>query len=160
MFLNSLVTIKLPNPPPKIITLPNPNNPQRPLSLGKALQIRSQLTLNNNDYNHWAWKAINLGPVGLTDDEVAEFLQIVNGATFAVVEVNHRSQGQQFTPSFYFMYLANSLSTDFESIFKNQINSMTKDSSAAIAGIDGFNAKDTDMGVNGQEHWWPSRSIS
>jgi len=73
-------------------------------------------------------------------------LQIVNGATFAVVEVHHRSQGQQLARSLYFMYLANRLSTDFESIFRNQINSMTKDSSAAIAGIDGFNVKDEDVG--------------
>jgi hypothetical protein len=49
------------------------------------------------------------------------------------------------------MYLANRLSTDFESIFMNQINSMTKASSAAIAGIDGFNVKDADVGVNRQD---------
>jgi hypothetical protein len=152
MFLNDLVAIKLPNPPPQIITIPNPNNPQRPLSIGKALQIRSQLSLNNNDYNSWAWKAINVGPIGLTDWEVAEFLQIVNGATFAVVEVHHRSQGKQSGTYFYFMYLANSLSTDFKSIFRNQNNSTAKDSSATIDGINGFNVKDTGMGANGQDN--------
>ncbi|MDQ6864376.1 MAG: hypothetical protein M3044_11185 [Thermoproteota archaeon] len=135
MFLNDLVDIKLPNPLPQIITIPNPNNPQRPLSLGKALQIRTQLSLNNNDYNSWTWKIINIGPVGLTDWEVAEFLQIVNGATFAVVEVHHRSQGQRSATSLYFMYLANSLSTDFKSIFRNQNNSTAKDSSATITGV-------------------------
>ncbi len=90
-------------------------------------------------------------PIGLKDWEVAEFLRIVNGATFALVEVYHRSQGQQSATFFYFMYLANSLSTNFESIFTNQINSAAKDSSAAIAGIDNSKVKDTDMGVDGQD---------
>ncbi|MDQ6668254.1 MAG: hypothetical protein M3Y53_08530, partial [Thermoproteota archaeon] len=150
MFLNVLVAIKLPNPPPQIITIPNPRNPQRPLALGKALQVHSQLGLDNNDYNIWVWKAINLGLIGLTDEEVAEFLQIVNGPTFAVVEVHNRSRGQQFSSAFYFMYLANSLSIDFESIVRNQINSVTKASSATLAGIDGSKFQDSDMGGTGQ----------
>src|SRR5690349_16623839 len=99
MFSNYLVVLKLPNPPTKIITIPNPHNPQRPLSLTKALQIHSQITLNNNDYNYWAWKAINIGQIGLTDWEVAEFLQIVSGATFAEVEVYHRSQEKKSATS-------------------------------------------------------------
>jgi hypothetical protein len=152
MFLNDLVAIKLSNPPPQIITIPNPNNPQRPLSIGKTLQIRSELNLNNNDYNSWAWKAVNLGPIGLKDWEVAEFLQIVNGATFAVMEVHHRSQAQQSATSFYFMYLANSLSTDFESLFRNQNNSTAKDSWATLDGINGFNVNDAGMGANGQDN--------
>jgi hypothetical protein len=148
IFLGHLVARKITNPPPEIIKLPNPNDPQKPLSLIKALQIRTRLSLNNNDHNHWAWMAINIGTISLTDKEVAEFLQIVNGATFAVVEI-HRG-GQELVPSFYFMYLANSLSLHFESILRNQINSTAKDSSETIAGINGgLNIKGIHTGVYG-----------
>ncbi len=150
IFLGHLVARKITNPPPEIIKLPNPNDPQKPLSLVKALQIRTRLSLNNYDHNHWAWKAINIGTISLTDKEVAEFLQIVNGATFAVVEVHRGSQGQKLAPSFYIMYLANSL--DFESILRNQINSTTKDSLETIAGIDGgLNIKGIHTGVHRQD---------
>jgi hypothetical protein len=76
----------------------------------------------------------------------------VNGATFAVIEVHHRSRGQQSATDFYFMYLAIHLSTDFESIFRNQIDSKAKDSSTTIAGINGLSVKAT---YKGASFFWP-----
>jgi hypothetical protein len=130
-FLNALVAIKLSDPPPQIITIPNPTNPRKPIHLGKHLQMERQLSLSINDYSSWAWRVISVGMTNLEDEEVPKFLQIADGATFAVVEVRNGLQGEQLARSFYFMYLANE-STDFEALLRNRISSMREDTIPSI----------------------------
>jgi hypothetical protein len=111
-----LIAIPLSNPPEKenIIKLNNPENPQVPLTFSnfREKHLRLDLDKEENDSKtingntgrarHWAERAMTDTENELSDEELLEFLQLINTATFAFFTIKREGLYH-----YYFMTLSN-----------------------------------------------------
>jgi len=127
-----LVAIGLPgispvtSPPPIAcdqIKVPNPRNPKTSITFQRSNEQHSELNcdLSRSKSNHWSARVIRQGLTSLTENELQEFLNIVQKATFGIFKIyvdkktydyddNHDKllSGQEIpqgTVHSYFMYL-------------------------------------------------------
>jgi hypothetical protein len=110
-----LMAIPLSNPPEKenIIKLNNPENPQVPLAFSNFREKHVRLDLDQEEkdsktYNanigrarHWAERAMTDTENELSDEELLEFLQLINTATFAFFTIKREGSYH-----YYFMTLS------------------------------------------------------
>jgi hypothetical protein len=105
----SLIAIKIPHksknesniadnsdniePEQQNIKIPNPKNPKQQITFQypKEKHVNLSLTSNENSKNHWAARAINNGRTILTNDEMEDFLKMVQTSTFAIFKIRMSS---------------------------------------------------------------------
>lgn len=109
-----LIAIPLSNPPEKenIIKLNNPENPQVPLTFSNFREKHLRLDLDKEENKaingnlgrarHWAERAMTDTENELSDEELLEFLQLINTATFAFFTIKREGSYH-----YYFMTLSN-----------------------------------------------------
>ena len=111
-----LMAIPLSNPPEKenIIKLNNPDNPQVPLAFSNFREKHVKLDLDQEEKDsktinanigrarHWAERAMTDTENELSDEELLEFLQLINTATFAFFTIKREGSYH-----YYFMTSSN-----------------------------------------------------
>jgi hypothetical protein len=109
----SLVAIELPknnnndNTPEEIIKIKNPKRKQQLITFQYSKELHIDITLTNENQNHWAIRTIKDGQTTLADGELTDFIRRVKDRTFAVVKLHmplsNSSSEQQECIRLYFM---------------------------------------------------------
>jgi hypothetical protein len=86
----------------ELIKIQNTKNPKQQIifeySKEKHIQINN-LTSNESSKNHWAARAIKDGNTNLTNDEMEDFLKMVQTSTFAIFKIRMPSTAASTTSS-------------------------------------------------------------
>jgi hypothetical protein len=108
----SLVAIELSknkndNTQEEIIKVKNPKKRQQLITFQYSKELHIDITLTNENQNHWAIRAIKSGQTTLTEGDLMDFIRRVKDRTFAVVKVHMPlstpSSKQQECIRLYFM---------------------------------------------------------
>ncbi|HZD83918.1 MAG TPA: hypothetical protein VE076_13695 [Nitrososphaeraceae archaeon] len=96
--------------PEEIIKIKNPKSRQQLITFQYSREQHIDITLTNENQNHWAMRAIKYGQTTLTDCELTDFVRRIKDRTFAVVKVHmplstssSEEQQQESIIRFYFM---------------------------------------------------------
>jgi hypothetical protein len=89
----ALIAIELPknnndNTPEEIIKVKNPKRRQQLIIFQYSKELHIDITLTNENQNHWAIRAIKGGQTTLTGGDLMDFIRRVKDRTFAVVKVH------------------------------------------------------------------------
>jgi hypothetical protein len=87
-----LLAAKLSEPISEKLTLHSPSNPNKTVTIQCEQEKQIQLDLVNASKNHWATRAITDNPTVLSEQELTDFLDKINNATFAVFNA-HTERG-------------------------------------------------------------------
>ena len=76
-------------PEQELIKIQNTKNPKQQIifEYSKEKHIQINLTSNESSKNHWATRAIKDGNTILTNDEMGDFLKMVQTSTFAIFNI-------------------------------------------------------------------------
>ena len=87
-------------PQQETIVIPNPKNPKQQITFQYSQEKHINLSLisNESSKNHYAARAIKYGHTILTDEEMEDFLNMVQTSTFAIFEI-HKSSPTTVTAS-------------------------------------------------------------
>jgi hypothetical protein len=74
--------------PEEIIKIKNPKSRQQLITFQYTREQHIDITLTNENQNHWAMRATKYGQTTLSDYELTDFVRRVKDRTFAVVKVH------------------------------------------------------------------------
>jgi hypothetical protein len=74
--------------PEEIIKIKNPKSRQQRITFQYSKERHIDITLTNENQNHWAMRAIKYGQTTLADCELTDFVRRIKDRTFAVVKIH------------------------------------------------------------------------
>ena len=107
---NHLVALRLPSPREEIIKLPNPADPSKPkiaFPYSKQRHLNLEPAKENKNKRDYLRRAFTLGTTPLSDEELINFLELMQNTTFGVVTVynNTYEDNSNHNSLSYFVYI-------------------------------------------------------